>query len=114
IVGGICHAAGATYEFSYNLPYIPTVNDSACVAMSRKVTEKYLGNDLWFELPRASMGAEDFSYYLRAYPGVFCYLGIGSDCPAIHNPKFNFNDAAIRNGILFFTGMVLEMLENEK
>jgi amidohydrolase len=110
-VKGICLASGATYEFEYKLPYIPTVNDPAHVEMARRITEKYFGRDMWFEMPRASLGGEDFSFYLRDYPGAFCFIGMGGDSPCYHNAKFDFNDEAIRNGIIYLVATTLETMD---
>jgi amidohydrolase len=107
-VKGICLAAGATYEFDYSLPYIPTVNDPAYVEVARRVAEKYFGRRMWFEMPRSSLGGEDFSFYLRDYPGAFCYIGVGTESSAIHNPKFDFNDDAMRNGVIYLVAMALD------
>ncbi len=110
-VKGICLASGTTYEFDYKLPYIPTVNNPACVEAARKTTEKYLGAGMWFDMPRASLGGEDFSFYLRDYPGAFSFIGVGVDSQGIHNPKFDFNDGAIRNGIIYLVAMTLEAMD---
>ena len=60
------------------------------------------------------MGAEDFSFFLRQIPGAMFRIGIasldGSPSPALHNPKFNFNDDAIPNGVSMMSGVVLEYL----
>ena len=106
-VKGICIATGATYEFEYKLPYIPTVNAPACVEAARKITQKYLGTDMWFDMTRSSLGGEDFAFYLRDYPGAFCFIGMGVDRPGIHNPKFDFKDEAIRNGVIYLVAMAL-------
>ncbi len=109
-VKGICLASGARYEFEYKVPYIPTVNNPAHVESARKITQKYLGTDMWFDMTRASLGGEDFAYYLRNYPGAFCFIGVGVDSPGLHNPKFDFNDEAIRNGIIYLVAMAMETM----
>ena len=110
-VKGICLASGATYEFDYKLPYIPTVNDPAYVEAARKTAEKYFGRNMWFEMAKASLAGEDFAFYLRDYPGALCFIGVGEDSPGLHNPKFDFNDDAIRNGIIYLVAMTLDMLD---
>lgn len=109
-VKGVCLASGAKYEFDYKLPYIPTVNDPVHVEAARKVSGKYFGRNMWFEMERSSLGGEDFAFYLRDYPGVFCFIGMGVDHPSLHNPKFDFNDDAIRNGIIYLVAMTIDLL----
>ena len=110
VVKEICLASGAKYEFEYELPYIPTINTAEYVEMAELVTTEYFGSEMWSELEKSSMAGEDFSYYLQECPGVFCNLGMGENYPAIHNPKFDFNDEALRNGIMFLLLMTLKTM----
>lgn len=47
------------------------------------------------------MGSDDFAFYLQHRPGSYLWLGTGrgdgSDAP-LHNPAFDFNDAALEIG----------------
>ena len=104
----ICDSIGAQCDIEYSLPYLPTINDATAVEYAHKVTEKYLGPTSWYELAESSMGGEDFCYYLDKYPGVYCRLGLGDECCGLHNPSFDFNDAALHNGITFLVATVLE------
>jgi len=110
-IKGTCFATGADYELAYDETYIPTINNADIVKLGADITKDYLGKDFWQDVPKPWMGSEDFSYYLKDNPGAFFTLGIGKDSPNIHNPKFNFNDEAIRNGILFMTAAALKVLE---
>jgi amidohydrolase len=110
IIKGICQAAGARYEFGYEEGYPPLVNDKDMVKSARDVVETYLGKDKWMEITKPSMGAEDFSYYLMKAPGAFFFLGVGEDSHNLHTSQFDFNDAAIENGILLLSAMTLETL----
>jgi len=109
-VRGICLASGAKYEFEYELPYLPTINTAEYVEMSKAVTVECFGSEMWHELEKSSMGGEDFSYYLRECPGAFCNIGMGENHPALHNPKFDFEDKALRNGIMFLVMMTLKTM----
>ena len=110
-VKGVCLTTGADYRFDYRLPYRPVINDAACVDRAREIVTAMFGEKMWHELPRSSMGAEDFCYYLDRYPGAYCNIGIGCDRPGIHNPRFDFNDDAIRNGIAFLVAIALKTLQ---
>lgn len=111
---GVCEALGATYEWEYNLPYIPTVNDARIYAFAKKISQKYFGKDNWRELPVSSMGGEDFAYYLDQYPGVYCHIGMGEKAPGVHSSNFNFNDDALRHGIAFMAGAAIEFLNGNR
>ena len=58
------------------------------------------------------MGGEDFSYMLLERPGAFIFLGNG-DTAGLHNPEYDFNDAAIGPGVRFWTRLVERELAAE-
>ena len=53
-----------------------------------------LGNDAPGPLDTPALAAEDFSFYQRAVPGVFFFLGVGNTAE-LHAPEFCFDDEAI-------------------
>ena len=110
IVKGVCDSMGASYEFSYTSTYIPTINNHDIVELGKRVTEDLLGASSWIELSSPSMGGEDFAYYIRDYPGAMFRLGMGKESATLHNPHFDFNDNALKNGILFLVSAALEAL----
>jgi amidohydrolase len=106
-----CAYWGAEYQLDYRRPYRPTINTDRIVAVCKGVTEKYVGQACWSDLAEPAMGSEDFSYYLAQYPGAMCLLGMGADSPALHTNTFDFNDDALRQGILFLVLATLELLQ---
>jgi len=110
IVRGVCDSMGATCELEWSPSYVPTVNDEAVVAMAREVTRKVLGESLWVEKQEPSMGGEDFAFYIQDYPGAMFFIGMGEDSAPLHNPGFDYNDAALGNAVLFFVAATLEAL----
>ncbi|MBJ6723716.1 M20 metallopeptidase family protein [Geomesophilobacter sediminis] len=105
-----CEAAGASYQLDYDRPYLPTINNVAVVAACREVVETHLGKERWLDLPQPSMGAEDFSYYTDRCPGAMFFLGMGEGCSQLHSNRFNFNDSALEDGILFLVMSALKIL----
>ena len=52
-----------------------------------------------------SMGRKDFAYFLQQVPG--CYFGFGSgDIKSLHDPGYDFNDAALVPGVAFWARIV--------
>ena len=49
-------------------------------------------------LHEAQMTAEDFSFYQKAIPGVFFFLGTGSSIP-LHSDIFNFDEEVLVHGV---------------
>jgi len=81
----------------------PVINDPSLVALIERVAGETLGSDKVIYLENASMGGEDFSFYLEKVPGVMFRLGTASEDPtsrlALHNPKLTFDEKAIMTGI---------------
>jgi hippurate hydrolase len=114
IVKGVCDSMGASFSLKYDSPYIPTINDDHMVALGKTVALRVLGPGKWFDLTSPSMGAEDFSYYIRKHPGAMFRLGMGEKSASLHNSHFDFNDKAITSGILFLVSLALEVLSEER
>ncbi len=110
VIGGVCAAAGAEYVFDYEDGYIPLVNDPEQVRLAREVTETCLGVDSWYTDLPATMGAEDFAFYLDKVPGAFLVLGLGENTAPLHHPGFDFNDRALESGITVLAALALETL----
>jgi amidohydrolase len=111
VVRGICDSMGASYNFSYTRQYLPTRNDPQLVGIAKNTVGRVFGPEWWKDMPRPSMGSEDFSFYLHKAPGAMFRLGMGKDRPSLHSPFYDFNDEAIPRGIHFLVAMTLEMLE---
>ena len=114
IVNGVCDSMGASYEFSYESPYIPTINHPEIVTLGRKIAIEVLGPSAWQDLENPSMGAEDFAYYIAEHPGAMFRMGMGEHSAPLHNSHFDFNDKAMKTGILFLVSFALEVLSGEQ
>ena len=55
-------------------------------------------------LAEPSMTSEDFSFYQKAVPGVFFFLGLG-DTPALHADTFDFDETILLKGAGFFESL---------
>ena len=77
-----------------------TVNDAEKTKFAQAVAGEIAGAGNVVEM-RPIMGAEDFSHMLKKRPGAFIMLGNGIG-PGLHNPGYNFNDAAIPLGVSYW------------
>lgn len=98
-------AHGVTASLSWVEACPATRNDKAMAALAREGIAAALGEGVLRAAP-PSMGGEDFSYFLREVPGAYFWLGLGMERGGLHNPRFDFNDAAIASGIAAFAGIV--------
>ena len=107
IVDHTARMFGAQATIAYNYGYPVTVNHAAETAMVADVAAGVArsgARDVNTALP-PMMGGEDFSFMLEARPGAFIFIGNG-DSASLHNPAFDFNDAAIPYGMAYWTSVV--------
>ena len=60
-------------------------------------------------LAEPAMTAEDFGWYQRYVPGLFCFLGLG-DTPALHSSNFDFDDSVLSRGADFFEELAVNFV----
>lgn len=101
---GIAQAHGMQAQVDYRRGYPATVNSLREAAFCRLVAAEVVGEaQVRTDLP-PSMGAEDFAYMLRERPGCYVWLGNGpgeGGC-TLHNPRYDFNDAALPIGAAYW------------
>lgn len=112
IATNTARAHGGKCSIRVSEGYPATVNDQAMAGLVRKVGAELLGKKNVLPHP-TSMGAEDFSYYLRHAPGCYLRLGVGQEGRprhGLHNPNFDFNDKAIPVGVAMMSAIAMEFL----
>jgi amidohydrolase len=108
----IASSAGANAEVSINLGYPVTYNDPALTRRMSSTLQRVAGE----KFTEASLitGAEDFSYYANEVPGMFFFLGIAAEDPAMvypnHSPYFYADESALPVGVEAMTALALDYL----
>jgi amidohydrolase len=107
IAEAICQAFGASCEFNFNRNYPPTINHPDETAWVHELLGTLVGADNVKDF-EPTMGAEDFSYFLREKPGCYFLIGNGDgshrsaghgEGPCmLHNASYDFNDELIAVG----------------
>jgi len=102
----VARAMGGSAEVDYFDCYPSVINNENAFRFLKDVASDVLGsgNVLGTE---PSMGGEDFAFYLHHVPGVFFWLGNGTPQRQLHNPKFDFDDRALRTGMLVMSELAL-------
>jgi len=100
IAEGTAALFGGLAEASFEGDVPVTVNDAEKTEFAIGVASEIVGRDNVQHM-RPIMGAEDFSHMLRKRPGAFIMIGNGVG-PGLHNPGYNFNDAAIPLGVSYW------------
>jgi hippurate hydrolase len=89
------------------------VNDVKEADFAAQVCSELVGADNVRRDPPLIMASEDFSYMLAEAPGCYVNIGNGEGEGAceVHNPSYDFNDAALPYGAGFFVRLVERKLQ---
>jgi amidohydrolase len=105
IAKGVGASLGVGVAVNYRRGYPPTVNHSQQTDFAAAIARKVAGDERVATDAPPEMGAEDFSYMLEARPGAFILIGNG-DSARLHNPGYDFNDAALPYGMNYWAQLV--------
>jgi amidohydrolase len=108
IAEGVARGFGATAKTDFRLTYAPLVNNAAEAEFAAGICAEVVGTDSVRRDPPLIMASEDFSFMLKEVPG--CYINIGNGdgegACEVHNPSYDFNDAALPYGASFFARLI--------
>ena len=117
----ICKQTAASYgaeckvEFADSYPSL--TNDSQLTDWVKETAEEVMGRDKIMVRTRASLGADDFSYFCHGSRALYYNLGTArageEETAPIHNENFYPDEEAIRTGILSEVLAVLRILDEE-
>jgi amidohydrolase len=100
IAAGTAASFGTTAEAVFVGDVPVTINEAGKTAFVSGIAADIVGAQNVAPM-RPIMGAEDFSHMLNQRPGAFIMIGNGVG-PGLHNPAYNFNDAAIPIGVSYW------------
>lgn len=109
IVKGLCSGFGADCKIDilHGLPVL--INEKNAVDYSAEIAEQIVGREHVLHLSAPMMGAEDFAYFAETIPASFLWIGSGNPEKGFthlaHQPKFDFDEDAMRNGIQIFCNL---------
>lgn len=111
IVEQVTSAMGAAVEIEFYDGYPATVNDIEWAAQLKKSINNLYGEESTPAL-LPSLAGEDFSRFLKEYPGVYYWLGtsVGEGQKPLHNPAFRLNEDAFEYGINAMVNMAVDSL----
>ena len=108
IATGVAGGFGAAAEVDFRLIFPPLVNDAAEAAFIADAAAELVGEGNVNRDGNLVMASEDFSYMLNQRPGAYIQIGNGEgeDGCEVHNPGYDFNDAALPLGASLFARLV--------
>jgi amidohydrolase len=95
---GVGEASGTQIRVEFEEGPQSVVNDPRLTDLLKEAAGELLGSDHVDVIPRASMGGEDFAYYLERVPGAMFRLGAapeGSPGVPLHSPAFDLDERAL-------------------
>ena len=93
----IAEGFGAEAKVTIESRFSALRNDDRLAEAAMQVAASIVGEGLAEYDERPQTGSEDFAEMLTVVPGTYLLLGQGEG-PALHNPRYDFNDAAIPIG----------------
>ena len=108
IADGVAGGFGATAEVDFRSLFPPLINNVEEAAFIVEAAAEVVGAENVERNGNLVMASEDFSYMLNRRPGAYIRIGNG-DAPGtcqVHNPGYDFNDAALPIGASLFARVV--------
>jgi amidohydrolase len=107
---GIENVTGTKLTVDFDDGTAPVDNDPAMTQLVERVAREVLGEDNVSQMPRPSMGSEDFAAYLEHAPGMMFRLGCAAELPwpGLHTPNFDVDERCLSVGAKILARSVVE------
>lgn len=111
IAGGVENVTGTKLTVDFYEGTGSVVNDPAITALMESVACDLLGSDNVTQMPRPSMGSEDFAAYLEVVPGSMFRLGCAGRLPwpGLHTPTFDVDEKCLAVGAKILARSIVEL-----
>jgi hippurate hydrolase len=109
---GVAGGLGAAAEVDFRVLFAPLVNDPTEATLIADAAAEIVGEDHVERNRSKVMASEDFSFMLQACPGAYINIGNGDTLGSVpvHNPSYDFNDAALPLGASLYARIVEKKL----
>lgn len=109
VASGVAAGFGASATLDIRTIFAPLVNDVECTTALADAAAGLVGEAAVNRNRSQIMGSEDFAFMMETVPGAYINVGNGDSC-AVHNPGYDFNDAAIPFGAGLYAATVERQL----
>lgn len=114
IVKGVTEAGGGDYNFAFNYGYPAVQNTGWATDIVIDAASELLGAENVEQMEVPIMAGEDFAFYQQHFPGVFFFLGSGSEESGSvypwHHPKYNVDETCFTSGAALMASLVFQPL----
>lgn len=115
IVEGICSSFACTCQIQIENLSMPVMNDENVTNRLRKQLTNQLSKFTW-DSQFQTMGSEDMALILERIPGCYIFIGSANHEKGLdfghHNPRFDFDETALLNGLEVLLRSTYTLLEN--
>lgn len=112
IADGTALSYGCKAAVSYSREFVPLNNDPDLAERVLEAGRAAFGQERVRTRDEPLTASEDFARYLETVPGCFAFIGNGDSAP-LHNPAYDFNDAALLPGVTFYRSLVRQQLPSK-
>ena len=109
LAAGIAAGFGATATVDFRFLFAPLVNDPGQARAMADAAAAVVGEAAVERNGERNNASEDFSFMVEQVPGALISIGNG-DGAQLHNPAYDFNDAAIPYGVALWATLVERQL----
>jgi amidohydrolase len=113
VVAGVAAALGAEAKVDYRLIFAPLINQPDRAQIIADAAADVVGEANVDRRKPPASGSEDFSFMMEQVPGAYINLGNGVNSASIHNPLYDFDDAALPLGAAMFARVVERELRRD-
>lgn len=114
IAKGVTEAGGGSYRFTFNEGYPAVRNTPWATKLVRETAASVLGAENVQEMADPLMAGEDFAFYQQEFPGVFFFLGSGSEQAGAtyswHHPRYNIDERCFQSGAALMAALAFQPL----
>ena len=110
IAQGTALAYSCAVETAYSREFVPLINDAEATDAALAAAASVFGADATSGASEVNTASEDFARFLDHVPGCFAFIGNGETSAPLHNPTFDFNDAALMGGMRFHAAIARHRL----
>ncbi|MCC9607659.1 amidohydrolase [Blastopirellula sp. JC732] len=115
IIEGVQRATDTTIEVRFDVGTSAVINQAGSITHLKTAIVEAFGHEAIYEIPRASMGGEDFAFYLEHVPGAMARLGCrppaAERAPLLHSALFDIDEAVLAIGARMMASAVIHAFE---
>jgi amidohydrolase len=111
---GTLYGASVTLEIEDGSP--PVVNDETVIRNVEQTIRRTFGDEAVYEIPKSSMGGEDFAHYLQHVPGAFVRVGTSSSPETsfpLHHHRFDIDETPLAPTARLMTRVLVNHLRED-